>query len=458
LFLSLSEAPNIQTQRGTKIISGLGGEMNIRTRIIPAVPVLLVAGLWLAPSLMAAETTPVQCAANDDRVWVYDSLTSFTVELRLKCGDPVEVVGRAKGYVKIRTADGKEGYVPDAALPGVPPYQDPQTFPVEGLASLVRARKAAAAPPSAAITPAAPPAISANATAKPMAATHEATAVMTIEPLPASESASSTGGAAPTANVKPVSVAPKRTAKPAVKKPVPAPSQPPAPPVTTATTASLVPPAGAKSNAQVAYLSSNSANTSPRIESAVEKSPVAITANTSMKQPAAASMRPVADSESEDEPDSLPVDQSADPSCRVFFSAYGLAPAQYRWIAQNRQQKYPGICPAAGPSQVDFVMIFTHDIEIFNSTLPDAVHVDKNGFSDFSPLTMVDSALMPEAYADKAHHQYVWVFRMKRGAFDPAKFSPRRRFQFTKQESSSHSTDRAAEDAFQFIEEQGTTR
>jgi hypothetical protein len=199
------------------------------------------------------------------------------------------------------------------------------------------------------------------------------------------------------------------------------------------------------------------------MESAVEKSPVPMAANTSMKQPAAASMRPVASiSDSEDDPESKPEDQSADPACHTFFSAYGLAPAQYRWIAQNRQKKYPGVCPASGPSQVDFVMIFTHDVDIFNGTLPDPVHVDKNGFSDFSPLTMVDSALMPEAAADKAHHQLVWVFRIKRGAFDPAKFSPRRHPQFTKTESNSltgaHAADRTAEDAFQFIEEEGVTR
>lgn len=435
--------------------------MSLRTRILPVIPFLL-GGIWLAPCVFAGETTPVQCAANDDRVWVYDSLTSFTVELRLKCGVPVEIVSRVKGYVKIRTSDGKEGYIPDSALPNLPPYVDPQAMPVEGLASLARARRAAEAQPQHTIasvnTPSAPlatPAISASAPAKP--SVPEATAGMTIEPLPASPSA-------PTAaNVKPVSVAPKKTAKPpvfpAAKRPVPPPPPPPA--NTTMTSANS--PAVTKTTTQAALLSSGAANTAPRIETAVEKGTVALPTNTSMKQPGAASMRPVAaTSDSEDDPESTPEDQSADPSCRVFFSAYGLAPAQYRWIAQNRQKKYPGICPAVGPSQVDYVMIFTHDVEIFNSTLPDTVHVDKNGFSDFSPLTTVDSALMPEAFADKAHHQYVWVFRMKRGAFDPSKFSPRRHPQFTKNESNSltgsHAADRTAEDAFQFIEGEGTTR
>lgn len=432
--------------------------MSIRTRVFPAVPFLL-AGLWLAPCASAAETLPVQCAANDDRVWVYDSLTTFSVELRLKCGEPVEVLGRVKGYVKVRTSSGKEGYVPDAALPNLPAFVDPQAMPIEGLASLARSRKAAAAQPAVASAPATAPASPAlSAAAKP--STPEATAVMTIEPVPASPARPSA------ANVKPVSVAPKKTLKPApAKKSTPTP--PPAPVVTTSVASVTSPSTGRtiaqkpaeSANTHAVYLSSVAANTSPRIESAVEKNPVPVVSTAGMKQPVTASMRSVADvTDSEDDPESKPEDQSSDPACQVFFSAYGLSPAQYRWIAQNRQKKYPGICPAANPSQVDFVMIFTHDVDIFNGTLPDPVHVDKNGFSDFSPLTMVDSALMPEVAADKARHQLVWVFRMKRGAFDPAKFSPRRHPQFTKVEASSHATDRTTEDAFEFIEGAGSTR
>jgi hypothetical protein len=451
--------------------------MSIRTRFIAVVP-LLLGGLWLAPSVSAAETSPVQCAANDDRVWVYDSLTSFSVELRLKCGDQVEIISRVKGYVKIRTEAGKEGYVPDAALPNLPPYVDPQAMPVGGLASMVRPRTSAPAHPAAA------PESPANASVK--AASPEATAVMTIEPVPSSPSLTSpspsaapsvvsasavAGPSAIAPRVKPVSVVPKKTAKPAVKKPT-AP-QPPSSSTVTSSTASAASPATGKSapqkasdnsNVEVVILSSGPTNTTPRIESAVEKSAGPMDASAGMKKsPAAPGIRPVADSsDSEDDPDVQPEDQSADPACHVFFSAYGLAPAQYRWIAQNRQKKFPGICPAPGPSKVDFVILFTHDADVFSSALPDAIHVDKNGFSDFSPLTTVDTALIPEAEADKAHHQYVWVFQMKRGAFDPSKFSPRRHPQFTKYESNSltasHATDRIAEDAFEFIEGLGVTR
>lgn len=437
--------------------------MNIRTRILPLVP-LLLGGLWLGPSVSAGETSHVQCAANDDRVWVYDSLASFSVELRLKCGDPVEIVDRVKGYVKIRTSAGKLGYVPDAALPDLAPLVDPQAISTTGLASVVRARKASSAQPAVASAPAPGPAVSPAASAAPRPAEPVATAVMTIEPLPAAPP--------PAANVKPVSVAPKKTIRPVpARKPTAPQTAPPAPAVSTSVASTGSPATlrtGAQksaegSNAQTAYLSPVPANTAPRMESAVEKNPVPAASTAGMKQPAAASMRSVAAvADPEDDPESKPEDQSADPACRVFFSAYGLAPAQYRWIAQNRQKKYPGICPAANPSQVDYVMIFTHDVDMYNGTLPDPVHVDKNGFSDFSPLTMVDSALMPEAAADKAHHQLVWVFRIKRGAFEPSKFSPRRHPQFTRTEANSlagaHAADRTTEDAFLFIEQEGTSR
>ncbi len=482
--------------------------MGMRMRFLPVVP-LFLGGLSFAPLVSAAGTTPVECAANDNRVWVYDSLTSFSVILRLPCGEQVEIISRVKGYVKIRTADGKEGYVPDSAFPDLPPYIDPNSNnPTEGLASLIRSRQKIAAHPVVAVSapasapnspvtsaaivanppessPAAPPAIAASAS--PVSEPASSIAVPVRTPAVASASAPSNASIPAAADsttaavrVKPVSVAPKKV-KPAAKKP--STQQPPEAPSVTPSIASSDSPASvnhsqarsvaARSNTskasdnndvQVVVLSSGPVNTTPRIESAVETKPAAVEANA--KQPmATAALRPVADSsdsDSEDYPEIRPEDQSADPACQIFFSAYGLAPAQARWIAQERKKKYPGICPAASPAKVDFVMIFTHDVDIYNSTLPDPVHVDKNGFSDFNPVTTVDTALMPQAAADKAHHQFVWVFRTKRGAFDPSRFSPRRRPQFTKDEANSltasHAADRSIEDAFQFMEEQGTTR
>jgi len=163
--------------------------------------------------------------------------------------------------------------------------------------------------------------------------------------------------------------------------------------------------------------------------------------------------------ESEDFPDSQPENESADPSCQTFFSAYGLTPAQAKWIAQNRKKRFANVCPAAGPAQVDYVIIFSHDTDFYGTTMPSPVHTDKNGFSDFSPLTMIDTAVIPLSEADKARREYVWVFQMKRGSFDPSKFSPRRRYQFSKAEANSltasHASSRSVEDAFHFMEEQG---
>lgn len=154
--------------------------------------------------------------------------------------------------------------------------------------------------------------------------------------------------------------------------------------------------------------------------------------------------------------------ESADPACQLYFSAYGLSPAQFKWFSQSRKKKYPAICPAPDVSRVDFVLIFTHDVDIYSTTLPSPVHTDHNGFSDFSPMTMVDSALMSGSAADKARRDYVWVFTMKRGAFDPSRFSPRRRPQFTKSESNSlagHGGSlKTVDDAFHFMEEQGPSR
>jgi hypothetical protein len=151
--------------------------------------------------------------------------------------------------------------------------------------------------------------------------------------------------------------------------------------------------------------------------------------------------------------DSQPENLSADFACQNYFSAYGLTPNQTKWIAQNRKKLFSNVCPAPDPSKVDFVIIFTHDVDFFSATMPEPVH-KMNGFSDFTPMTMVDSALMSESDADKAHRQYVWIFQFPKGAFDPASFSPRRKYQYSKVETSSLGSKagiKAVEDAFQFV-------
>ena len=452
--------------------------MGSRIRVLPAT-FLIAAAIWFVPAARASQTLPVQCAANDDRVWVYDSLTSFTVVLRLKCGAEVEILDRAKGYVKIRTADGKEGYVPEAAFPSLPPYVDPNGTPKEDLAAVVRARRLAVSSASAAHVAAAPAAVAAEPTAvavKPAEApvtvaanvvppTIANSAVTSAPAVAAVPPASSTR--APMANVKPVSASPKKkTPTPATRsnRPQPTETRGAATPAASAQTTSLHSTASRSSDRnslQVVTLASGAANAAPRMEPVAETTSLSVELDSRQPAPNAALRTAAVTSaaESEDIPEDAPDDQSADPSCRVFFSAYGLSPSQARWIEQARRKRYPGICPAPSPAKVDVVMIFTHDVDIFNSTMPDAVHVDKNGFSDFDPISPVDTAMMSQAAADKAHRQFVWVFQMRRGAFDPGKFSPRRRPQFTKSEvnslTASHAADRSVEDAFEYVQEQG---
>jgi hypothetical protein len=172
---------------------------------------------------------------------------------------------------------------------------------------------------------------------------------------------------------------------------------------------------------------------------------------TSSREVAADSPAPTSDSN--ENSDLQPEKLSADVACQNYFAAYGLTPSQEKWIAQNRKKLFSNVCPAPDPSKVDFVIIFTHDVDFFSATMPEPVH-KINGFSDFTPMTMIDSALMSESDADKAHRQYVWIFQFANGAFDPGSFSPRRQYQFSKMETSSLGSKagiKTVEDAFQFL-------
>jgi len=100
-------------------------------------------------------------------------------------------------------------------------------------------------------------------------------------------------------------------------------------------------------------------------------------------------------------------------------------------------------------------MIFAHGVNFFSITMPAPVHKIE-GSSDFTALTPVDAGLTSASEPDKAHHQYVWIFRIAPCTFDPENFSPRRRFQFSQVESNalaSKAGPKAVEDAFRFHRE-----
>jgi hypothetical protein len=416
---------------------------------------LLVALAIVSSALPAAASDigAVKCGPNQDRVWVYESLNSFDVETRLKCGEAVEILSRVRGYVKVRTASGVEGYVPDASFPDLPalPADDAEK-PVASVAARAAAsvpgHTVAPMPPAPATTPiassvpGAPPApakvlapVSAPVIAAQPPAAKPATLVAS-KPAPAVATP-----AHAKAHEKPAT--PTVVAEPVAPKKAPAKTAPAtqtakstiAPPQPSATTAMMLPAKADLATAGVALMPAT-VNASPKADLDMHEAE--------------------RDPDLEEYPDAKPENESADPACQIFFSAYGLAPAQYKWMVENRKKQHSSICPAPDLAHVDFVILFAHDSDTYNSAMPVAVHTDRNGFSDFSPLTTVDTALQSMSELDKARYEFVWVFHTKRGTFDPAKFSARRRPLFTTDAKGSHAAGRAVEDAFQFIEGQGS--
>ena len=452
---------------------------------------LLLTGASVASPTFAGDSATMKCDASHDRIWVYDSLKSFDVSAKLPCGETVEITGRVKGYVRIRAANGTEGYVPDSTFPDLPPFVDPndQQSTVSIAKRIVPRAVASPAPiapasasivstPAPAPTPA--PAVAIAVAANPAPAT-----VSTLRTV--AETAPSVAPAAPPAPVaSPDVVNTKSTpSHPAARKPnavpTPAPAAKPEPP---APSVPAPPPHAAGLTSASTKSSSRSPSPAPSSKTANTKSAAAqpqpsgahpaptpsvptpavsttkaIETTTNVPpQPVreVASVHTVAATDSDEYPDFQPENASADPACQLFFSAYGLSPAQFKWLAQNRKKQFSSICPAPDVSKVDYVIIFTHDVDFFGSTLPNIVHTDRNGFSDFSPMTMIDTALIPLSEADKSRREYVWVFKMQRGNFDPAKFSPRRRPQFSKSES--HAPTRTIEEALRYIESGGTSQ
>jgi hypothetical protein len=460
----------------------------------------------------AGDAATVKCGANQDRVWVYDSLTAFDVQLKIKCGETVEIIGRSKGYVKIRTRDGSEGYVGDSAIPGLPPLEDADAKPGDANAPAVSsslgelARRVVPHPVAAPVHASEPPGTVAgtvsaaqpvppaniafvnastttvNAAPSPAVPATVAVSVpvssvtvaaVSVSPVPA-PSATRMNTAATVSAVRPTPANESATlsaAAPMISQAAPSPVSPVASAATTVAVPKAKPVSSAASRPVLPAAKPSSLqpaapnlNPTPAIVKPLPTVNTEMTANIPAPSPSRAMpgiLKVSANADSEEYSDVEPVSESADPACQSYFSAYGLAPSQIKWLAENRKKEFPSICPAPDPSMVDFVVIFTHDVNAFNSALPAPVHTDRNGFSDFSATVGVDTAALSTSEADKAHRQFVWVFQMKRGAFNPATFSPRRRSQYAQVESSSTGSKagvKSVEDAFEFAEQQQPTR
>ena len=449
--------------------------------------VLLLSTLVLVSPAKADTSTNVKCVGNEDRVWVYESLTDFNVAAKLKCGDPIQIIGRVKGYVQVQTPNGTEGYVLDTEIPksALPPAPVEKPNDVES-ASLAFAATRASKPSNPSIdspskaTSTAP--TKTNWVSSTTVPTHSAPAVVAptapSQPQPqviAAEQPAPSRAPAPAENSSQPNQPNPTVARTAPAPPAPAPTKPtPPPPAPVAVAASA--PAPAPANVAPATTISNDATPTIELTSADNSEPAPAPApQPATIEPARATthvdahinipakIRPVAapvdpDGDIETSVEALKNDTS---NCAYYFSAYGLSANQYKWIAQNRTKAFPSVCPAPNPSMVDFVVIFTHDVAFYNVTMPSAIHTDQNGLSDWTPLTTVDTAVISASDADHSHHEYVWVFHTKRGAFDPSAFSSRRRPLFSKSETNmlgSRGGFRTVMDALTFIEQNGTNR
>lgn len=351
--------------------------------------VILAIAICISAGSVSANSYTLKCNSSKDRVWVYDSLASFAVEAKLNCGEAVEVLERVQDYVKIRAQNGVEGYVPESAFSELPAV----------------AHNAQPAPSVAVVAKQ----VEAKEIAK-TAATGSTFLAKDAEPR-ATETPkqNASAGFLPDASLAEMHRAPVAPSKPAADAGA-APAQP-------------------KPLATVVDASGPALVTVP-----------------------VAGRAAVTSSGTDENPEARIATASEDASCQRYFSAYGLTSAQLKWIARNRQKSFPSVCPAPDPASVNFVFIFTHDVNFFGSTLPEPVH-KLNGFSDFQPLAMVDNALVSES--DKAHREYVWIFEFAKGGFNPESFTPHSRYEFSKVETStlgSNAGPKAVEDAFRFAE------
>src|ERR1700730_4787352 len=92
--------------------------------ILPFVGILLfLSGAKLA----AAGTGYIRCQAGEGYVYLYQTADNFQVLANLRCGQRVEIVDPQNNTrVKVRTADGKEGYISQSGLAAsaMDPQQD----------------------------------------------------------------------------------------------------------------------------------------------------------------------------------------------------------------------------------------------------------------------------------------------------------------------------------------------
>lgn len=95
----------------------------MRGRVLMALGILCL--VWSAKA--KADDAYAYCPVGEGYVYLYDSPANFQVIAYLKCGDKVDVLSTDNTRARVRTADGKEGYVQQSSLStSVPAKFQPQ--------------------------------------------------------------------------------------------------------------------------------------------------------------------------------------------------------------------------------------------------------------------------------------------------------------------------------------------
>ncbi len=125
-----------------------------------------------AAKLTAGDIGYVHCPAGEEYVYLYQSADNFQVVADLKCGQQIEIIDSQNSVrVRVRTADGREGYLPQTSIAAPVPVSPPQGAAPQAAAPQSAAPQAAApqsaAPQSAAPQGAAPQSVAPQATEPP---------------------------------------------------------------------------------------------------------------------------------------------------------------------------------------------------------------------------------------------------------------------------------------------------
>jgi hypothetical protein len=108
--------------------------------------------LWFLSStnLAATDTGYIRCQAGEGYVYLYQTADNFQVLANLRCGQRVEIIDpQNNDRVRVQTADGKEGYIPQSGLTAS--AIDPQQEAPGASSTVVRPEAAIAPAPAASV-------------------------------------------------------------------------------------------------------------------------------------------------------------------------------------------------------------------------------------------------------------------------------------------------------------------